>query len=241
MIENFFKYFKYYRIKNTFGSYSGFSKIIQDLIKTKNKHEFDNKMMEWILPIDSLTQFTEKCKELDIPYSITDFTILKSKNSSKIIKLEKYVNRYAVSFDYDEKLLEIIKKIDNRFWDKEPKRWLLPMHSFSQFTEDCQNIGFSIEYQPQSSNIENNSINIQDKNCRAYIKYDGHKFYLKLTAYINKIEEFKKIDKSVSYDKEIQTFTFSIDKLQEILYSLFKDNILWFPIELIKDLEIQND
>ena len=110
MIEKIFKYFKYYRIKNTFGSNSGYSKIIQDLIKTINKHEFDDKMMEWILPIDSLTQFTEKCKELDIPISIIDFTILKTKNSSKIIKLEKYINRYAVSFDYDEKLVEIIKK-----------------------------------------------------------------------------------------------------------------------------------
>ena len=53
MIEKIFKYFKYYRIKNTFGSNSGYSKIIQDLIKTINKHEFDDKMMEWILPIDS--------------------------------------------------------------------------------------------------------------------------------------------------------------------------------------------
>ena len=233
MIEKIFKYFKYYRIKNTFGSNSGYSKIIQDLIKTINKHEFDDRMMEWILPIDSLTQFTEKCKELDIPISIIDFTILKTKNSSKIIKLEKYINRYAVSFDYDEKLVEIIKKIDNRFWDKEPKRWLLPIHSLSKFTEDCQNIGFSIEYQPQSSKINEKAINKQD--CKAYIKYDGNKFQLKFTSYINKMEEFKNIDKSVSYDKEIQTFTFSIEKLQEILNSLLKDNILWYPIEILKD------
>ena len=49
------------------------------------------------------------------------------------------------------------------------------------------------------------------------------------------MEEFKNIDKSVSYDKEIQTFTFSIEKLQEILNSLLKDNILWYPIDILKD------
>ena len=87
MIEKVLRYFKFYRIKNTFGSNHGFSKNIQDLIKTISNHEFDNKMMEWILPIDSLPQFTQKCKELDIPFSITDFT----KPKSKIIKIEKMV------------------------------------------------------------------------------------------------------------------------------------------------------
>ena len=81
MIEKVFRYFKFYRIKYTFGSNHGFSKNIQDLIKTISNHEFDNKMMEWILPIDSLPQFTQKCKELDIPFSITDFTNLNQKLS----------------------------------------------------------------------------------------------------------------------------------------------------------------
>ena len=49
------------------------------------------------------------------------------------------------------------------------------------------------------------------------------------------MEEFKNINKCVSYDKEIQTFTFFIEKLKEILKSLLKDNILWYPIEILKD------
>jgi hypothetical protein len=223
MIEKVFRYFKFYRIKYTFGSNHGFSKNIQDLIKTISNHEFDNKMMEWILPIDSLPQFTQKCKELDIPFSITDFT----KPKSKIIKVEKMVNRYAVSFDYDENLVEMIKTIDKRYWDKEQKRWLLPMHSLPKFTEDSKNLGFSIDN--QVDNIEN-IIKTEDK-CKAYIKYDGNKFHLSFTTFVNKIEEFKKIDNSVIYHKENQTFTFSIDKLQEILNSLFNDNIRWYPID----------
>ena len=63
------------------------------------------------------------------------------------------VNRYAVSFDYDENMVEMIKTIDKRYWDKEQKRWLLPMHSLPKFTEDSKNLGFSIDN--QVDNIEN--------------------------------------------------------------------------------------
>ena len=41
---------------------------------------------------------------------------------SKIIIVEKMLKRYAVSFDYDENLVEMIKTIDKRYWDKENKR-----------------------------------------------------------------------------------------------------------------------
>ena len=180
MIEKVLRYFKFYRIKNTFGSNHGFSKNIQDLIKTISNHEFDNKMMEWILPIDSLPQFTQKCKELDIPFSITDFT----KPKSKIIKIEKMVNRYAVSFDYDENMVEMIKTIDKRYWDKEQKRWLLPMHSLPKFTEESKNLGFSIDN--QVDNIEN-IIKTEDK-CKAYIKYDGNKFHLSFTTKLKNLK-----------------------------------------------------
>ena len=44
------------------------------------------------------------------------------------------------------------------------------MHSLSKFFEDCQNIGFSIEYQPQSSKIEINEKAINRQDCKAYIK-----------------------------------------------------------------------
>ena len=67
-------------------------------------------MMEWVLPIDSLSIFTQECNKLGIPFEIIDYT-----QPNKIVKIEKYLTRFSVCFDYDEKLVEFIRTLDKRY------------------------------------------------------------------------------------------------------------------------------
>ena len=215
MIEQILKFITNFRIKTRFGMYHGFNKNIKEFISTLEPLELDLNMMEWVLPIDSLSIFTKECNKLGIPFEITDYT-----QSNKTVKIEKYLTRYSVIFDYDEKLVEFIRTLDKRYWDKEPKKWFLPIQSLSKFTEKCNELGYKIE--STDVNLPTNT----KKECKAFITYEGKKFHLKFSTYVNKFEEFRNIDNSVSYHKDTQSFTFSREKLQEILAVLHKDNIL---------------
>ena len=217
MIEQILKFITNFRIKTRFGAHHGFSKNIKELISTFKSIELDTNMMEWVLPIDSLSIFTQECNKLGIPFEITDYT-----QPNKIVKIEKYSTRFSVCFDYDEKLVEFIRTLDKRYWDKEPKKWFLPIQSLSKFTEKCNELGYKIDSSDVKPNLPTNT----KKECKAFVTYGGKKFHLKFSTYVNKFEEFRNIDNSVSYQKDTQSFTFSREKLQEILAVLHKDNIL---------------
>jgi hypothetical protein len=220
MIEQILKFITDFRIKTRFGTYHGFNKNIKELISTFKPVELDMNMMEWILPIDSLSIFTQECNKLGIPFEIIDYT-----HPNKTIKLEKYLTRFSVCFDYDEKLVEFIRTLEKRYWDKEPKKWFLPIQSLPKFTEKCHELGYTIDSIDTLPSKQNLPINNKNE-CKAFITYEGKKFHLKFSNYVNKFEEFRNIDNSVSYHKETQSFTFSKEKLQEILALLHKDNIL---------------
>ena len=106
MIEQILKFITNFRIKTRFGMYHGFNKNIKEFISTLEPFELDLNMMEWVLPIDSLSIFTKECNKLGIPFEITDYT-----QSNKTVKIEKYLTRYSVIFDYDETLV-VVKHVN---------------------------------------------------------------------------------------------------------------------------------
>ena len=232
MIEQILKFITNFRIKTRFGTHHGFNKNIKELISTFRSIELDTNMMEWVLPIDSLSIFTKECNKLGIPFEITDYT-----QSNKTVKIEKYLTRYSVIFDYDETLVEFIRTLDKRYWDKELKKWLLPIQTLTKFTEKCNELGYtidSIDAIPFKQNSNQPINNYDKKECKAYISYEEKQFNLKFSTYVNKFDDFRNIDKSVSYNKENQTFTFSIEKLHEVLALLHKDNIRYIPIDKMR-------
>ena len=119
-------------------------------------------------------------------------------------------------------MVEFIRTLDKRYWDKEPKKWFLPIQSLSKFTEKCNELGYKIDSSDVKPNLPTNT----KKECKAFLTYEGKKFLLKFSKYVNKFEELRNIDNSVSYHKETQSFTFSREKLQEILAFLHKENII---------------
>ena len=56
---------------------------------------------------------------------------------AKMVRIEKFLTRYSVSFDYDKNLVEYVRTLDKRFWDKEPKKWFLP--------KKCNELGYTID------------------------------------------------------------------------------------------------
>ena len=153
---------------------------------------------------------------------------------AKMVRIEKFLTRYSVSFDYDKNLVECIRTLDKRFWDKEPKKMFLPIKTLPKFSEKCNELGYTIDSIDAISAKDNSNRQFKNekKECKAFITYEEKKFQLKFSTYINKFEEFRNIDNTVSYNKEMQSFTFSIERLQEILVSLHKDNI---PIEIMQN------
>ena len=73
----------------------------------------------------------------------------------------------------------------------------------------------SIDAIPFKQNSNQPINNYDKKECKAYISYEEKQFNLKFSTYVNKFDDLRNIDKSVSYHKENQTYTFSMENFKK--------------------------
>ena len=99
---------------------------------------------------------------------------------AKMVRIEKFLTRYSVSFDYDKNLVEYIRTLDKRFWDKEPKKWFLPIKTLPKFSEKCNELGYTIDSIDAISAKDNSNRQFKNekKECKAFITYEEKNFNL---------------------------------------------------------------
>ena len=92
-----------------------------------------------------------------------------------------------MKFSYNEKILDIIKPIPHKYWNKDLKTWTLPLEHFDELLKELTDnqIAFSVE---EVSKI-----------CDIWEKHEGIEF--KFNFFNNNMDEFQKTI-FCTYDKE---------------------------------------
>ena len=77
-------------------------------------------------------------------------------------------------------MVEFIRTLDKRFWDKEPKKWFLPIKTLPKFSEKCNELGYTIDSIDAISAKDNSNRQFKNekKECKAFITYEEKKFQL---------------------------------------------------------------
>ena len=119
------------------------------------------------------------------------------------IQIEKFKSRFSVKCNYDDKVLELIQKIEKRFWDKSKLEWTLPIAAFENFSNEISKLsGYTIEIK------ENKPLALLSKNNGIY--------ELKFVHFTDQYDNFRNID-YVEYDKENKKLLVPEKKFQEVL------------------------
>ena len=117
---------------------------------------------------------------------------------------------FIVKFEYDKNLVEYVQTIKKRIWLNDCIEWMLPNEAYDDFILECQRLGYTVDINNQAT--------------AEIFKY-ARNFKLKFSRYVNKMTDFKKLDKNVEYDKENRTFKFKLEVLPELIILLNNDHI----------------
>ena len=122
--------------------------------------------------------------------------------------------RFAITFGYDAKLIEIIKKHPRAFFNSKKKEWSLPNEERENFinalVENKYNIQISKDKVEMSESVE--------------IEKTDTQLYVKLNSYLEDFSLFKTI-KNVVYDRANTSFIMPIDSELDLFTVLKQSNI----------------
>ena len=98
------------------------------------------------------------------------------------VEINKYKARYTLKSSFNKQILEIIRKIDKRYWEVDEKVWYLPLASLDFLQKELEQIG-------------NISFKIQEiEKLAAVILFDqSDTFKLTFTGYIKDFALFKQL------------------------------------------------
>jgi hypothetical protein len=128
------------------------------------------------------------------------------------IKIEKFKNKFTVKSKYDADLLEIIRKIEARYWSSEKLEWYLPIAALEGFIEELNKLENKQKYQ----------IKIIDSKPFAFIAKNTDTYELKFASFVDNFAQFKNIP-NVKYDKDTRTLIIpdvEYDKMMSLLKEL---------------------
>ena len=107
------------------------------------------------------------------------------------IKIEKFKNKFTVKSKYDAELLEIIRKIESRYWSAEKLEWSLPIVAFENFISEINKIDDKQKY----------DIKVVDNKPYAFISKNNDNYELKFASFVDNFSQFKHIP-NAEYNKE---------------------------------------
>jgi hypothetical protein len=138
--------------------------------------------------------------------------------SIKLIK-SKFPSWFTVVSDYNERLVQLIKKFEKRYWCPTSKQWSLPFQSYAKFIDEIQCI--NTHYVDEVSEIINAP--------KVVIRMDQTKIQMIFNAYIDEFKIFKEIKESC-YDKSSKILTFPIEA-NDKLFCLLKTFNIKYKLE----------
>lgn len=96
----------------------------------------------------------------------------------ELIKIEKFKNKFTVKTKYDAALLDIIRKIESRYWSAEKLEWSLPIASFDNFINEI-------------NDKQKYDIKVVDNKPYAYISKNNDNYELKFASFVDNFSQFK--------------------------------------------------
>ena len=122
------------------------------------------------------------------------------------VEINKYKTRFTVKSSFNKQILEIIRKIDKRYWEVSEKAWYLPLASLDYFQKELNQIG-NIAFKIQE--IEKPSAEI--------IFDQSDTFKLTFTGYIKDFALFKQLHSFKYENRAIVLSSEQFDKVLDIL------------------------
>lgn len=128
----------------------------------------------------------------------------------QVITIKQFTTRFSVKCKYDEKIVQIIRKIDKRYWNKEKMEWTLPIEAMNDFIKEIQNLGFNVQ--------------IIDHEAYTTLTKNGDKIDVKFATFVDDFEAFRNIENSF-YDRENKKFIIPKQKMKQLITLLTERDI----------------